>query len=779
MNERTVKVLEFDKVIRLLMNETATSVGRNVASKLIPLTKIEEIEVLQDETDEALHVLRLNKTVPFSHIVDITESVKRSVIGSTLDTEECLHVAQLLYSSRQIKNFMEGLEEELPLLQDIVLDLAPLRHLEKEIKLKIDDYGEIVDDASTTLKTIRQSIRSYETKIRERLQQLTRTKSKMLSDTIVTIRNNRYVLPVKHEYRSSIGGIVHDQSSSGQTLFMEPRAIIELNNQLQHAIVKEKQEIEVILQKLTSAIAEHEAELIENLAIIANIDFIFARARLAVNMKAAKPKLNTDGIIDMKQARHPLIALDEVVANDIAIGDTYHAIVITGPNTGGKTVTLKMIGLCTLMAQAGLQIPAFDGCQLAVFANVFADIGDEQSIEQNLSTFSSHMTNIVNIMEHVDENTLVLFDELGAGTDPQEGAALAMALLDEVINTGARVVATTHYPELKAYGYNRSSVVNASVEFDVETLRPTYRLLMGVPGRSNAFEISNRLGLRKEIIDHAKSYVGVDSKNVENMITALENTRKEAEEKLAEAHYLLEESEQLRGELTAEWEAFQAERNKLYEKAEEKAKKALQQAREEAEIIVAEVRQMKDKSLWKEHEWIEARKLLDEAQPELLEAKPQKRVETRELEIGDEIKHNTLNQTGQIIEKKSNNEFIIQVGAMRITAKRKDLTFVKKSQADKGQETRPVARIMTTGGTVKTELDLRGERYEDAMLRLEKYLDDALVQSYPRVTIIHGKGTGALRKGVEQFIKTHPHIKSSRLGAHNEGGSGVTIVELG
>lgn len=781
MNERTLNVLEFNKIIQALQGETATVVGRERARALTPQTDLAFIQQLQDETDEAMQILRLNKSVPFSHIVNITDSLKRSMIGSVLSTEECLHVAQTIYTAKNIKTFIEGIEDkDVPLLSDIVMNISPLRHVEKEIKLKIDEHGEVTDDASAALKSIRHAIRGYETRIREKLQQLIRTKSKMLSDSIVTIRNDRYVLPVKHEYRSAIGGIVHDQSSSGQTLFMEPRAIIELNNQLQHTIVKEKQEIEIILQGLTSLIATHETELRTNLSIIANVDFIFARARLAAKMKASKPALNTDGIIDMKQARHPLIAIDDVVASDILLGDTYHAIVITGPNTGGKTVTLKTIGLCTLMAQSGLQIPAFDGCKLAVFDQVFADIGDEQSIEQNLSTFSSHMTNIVGIMEQVNENTLVLFDEIGAGTDPQEGAALAMALLDHVIEKGARVVATTHYPELKAYGYNRDSVMNASVEFNVETLRPTYRLLMGVPGRSNAFEISKRLGLQNEIIQDAKSYLGVDSKNVENMITALDDTRKEAEKDREEVQRLVEESEQIRTELEKEWTVFQAERKKLYQKAEEKAEKALKQAREEAEIIVQEVREMKDKAQWKEHEWIEARKMLEEAQPDLVKETAQqqvKKAEIKELEIGDEIKHDTLGQTGEIIEKKNNNEYVIQVGAMKITAKRKDLTFINKPKKEQ-PKTKPVARVMTAGGTVKPELDLRGERYEDAIFQLEKYIDDALMQNYPRVTIIHGKGTGALRKGVEKFIQTHPHITSHRLGAHNEGGSGVTILEL-
>ena len=781
MNERTLHVLEFNKIIHLLTDEAATVVGRELAKSINPKTELLEVQQLQDETDEALHILRQDKTVPFSHIVDITSSVKRSEIGSVLSTEECMQIAQVLYCGRNVKQFIESLEEHVPLLQSIMETLVPLRHLEQLISSKIDEYGDIVDDASPALKSTRQSIRTHEASIRERLNQLTKSKSAMLSDTIVTIRNNRYVLPVKAEYRGSIGGIVHDQSSSGQTLFMEPRAIIELNNRLQQAFLKEKQEIDIILQQLTTEIAAHAEQLTMNLQLIAEVDFIMARAHLAVKMKAAKPILNVEGIIKMKQARHPLISLDEVVANDIEIGEDYHAIVITGPNTGGKTVTLKMIGLCTMMAQSGLQVPAFDGCELAVFKQVFADIGDEQSIEQNLSTFSSHMTNIVQIMKQVDEDSLVLFDELGAGTDPQEGAALAMSLLDQVIDHQARVIATTHYPELKAYGYNRKSVMNASVEFDVETLRPTYRLLMGVPGRSNAFEISERLGLDVEIIQHARSYVGIDSKNVENMIAALENSKKSAEKELVTAQELLNESEAMRDQLATEWREFQLQRDTLYKKAEEKAEKALQKAREEAQIIVDEVRHMRDKTNWKEHEWIEARKMLEEAKPDLIQ-KEEKNVqsETKQLEVGDEIKHRTLQQPGQIIEKKNAEEYVIQIGAMKITAKRKDLTFIRKQKQEKDIEQPIVSHMLKTSNQhgVKTELDLRGRRYEDAMADLEKYLDDALVQGHARVTIIHGKGTGALRKGVETLIRTHPHIKSSRLGAQNEGGSGVTIIEL-
>src|SRR5699024_9314884 len=702
--------LEYNKVISLVEQETATSVGKSQAALIQPSVDMEAIEVLQAETDEAADILRWNKAIPFSHMEDITPSLKRSEIGGTLPPSEIVQIAQLIASGRNIKTFIEEVENELPLLQGITNEITALKHLEKEITSKIDEDGNVYDDASPALRGIRQSIQHYESNIRDRLHQLTKTKSKMLSDSIITIRNQRYVLPVKQEYKGSIGGIVHDQSSSGQTLFMEPKAIIELNNQLQQSYVKDEQEIELILQKLTGEIANHTETLAVNQAQIAELDVIHARARTSVHMKATKPILNNEGVIDLKAARHPLLSLDTAVASDIFLGESYHAMVITGPNTGGKTVTLKTIGLIVLMAQSGLQIPASDGGKVACYQRVFADIGDEQSIEQNLSTFSSHMTNIVQIMDKVDEESLVLFDELGAGTDPQEGAALAMSILDKVIAIKATVVATTHYPELKAYGYNKDTVMNASVEFDVASLQPTYRLLMGVPGRSNAFEISERLGLSSETITHAKSYLGLDSKNVENMIVALENTKKSAKNK----------------EMQAE------EKEKMYEKAEEKANKALRKAREEAEIIVEEVRQMKDQSLWKEHEWIEARKMFDEAQPELTEAqdknttnKPQKQ-STRTIQVGDEIKHQTLNQYGEVVEKKNDKEYIIQVGQMKMTAKKKDLEFVRKKKQEQPEAVTHVVK-QASASNVKPELDLRGERYEDALQKLEKYVDDALM----------------------------------------------------
>ncbi|MEN1968283.1 endonuclease MutS2 [Lentibacillus sp. N15] len=781
MNERILRVMEYHKILDQLRNQAQTSLGKDLAAQLRPATELEEIQILQQETDEAVQVERLNVTVPLGGISDIRGSVKRSVIGGVLNTGECLDVADTIYGGRQVKDFIEKLEEEVPILTELVDQITPLRELERQIKSCIDDHGYVMDSASEKLRGLRSSIRTYESRVRDKLDHYTKTKSTMLSDALITIRNERYVLPVKQEYRAAIGGIVHDQSASGQTLFMEPKAVVEMNNELQEAKSREKHEIERILRELSGHIAGAESFLLANTDVLAKIDFMFARAKLGIQMKAAMPKINDQGIIKMQQARHPLIPADEVVANDIEIGESYTSIVITGPNTGGKTVTLKTVGLCTLMAQSGLQIPAFDGCELAVFKQVFADIGDEQSIEQNLSTFSSHMTNIVNIMEQVDDQTLVLFDELGAGTDPQEGAALAMAILDEVVSRHARVIATTHYPELKAYGYNRENVINASVEFNVETLQPTYRLLIGVPGRSNAFEISKRLGLHDAIIDHARELVGVDSKSVENMIASLEQSQIQAEKDYEAAHQTLLETEKLRDDVKQQWRQFEEKREALYKKAEAKAEKAVQQAREEAELIIEEIRSMKHGADLKEHQWIEARKMLDDAKPNLSSkaVSSQNRQENRQvkqaLQPGDDIKLLTVNQQGTVLEKVSDDEYLVQVGIMKVKVKRNDLQRLGKQ---KQQEIRPLATVKGSSYHVKPELDLRGERYEDALLQLEKYIDDVLLAGYNKVSIIHGKGTGALRSGVQAFVKNHPRIKTSHPGGMGEGGSGVTIIEL-
>jgi DNA mismatch repair protein MutS2 len=779
LQSRIFHVLEFNKVKEQLQKKVASSLGREKVANLIPSTQYEEVVKWQEATDEATTVLRLRGHVPLGGIFDVRPSVKRAEIGGTLSSNELLDVASTIYAARQVKQFIEQVVEDeglqLPIITEHIEKLMPLPEVEQTIKMSIDENGTVLDGASDQLRGIRQKLRSTESRIREKLESLIRSSSaqKMLSDAIVTIRNERFVIPVKQEYRSAYGGIVHDQSSSGATLFIEPQAIVTLNNELQEAKVKEKQEIERILIALTVQVAEVANELRQNVYLLGELDY-------SHELKASKPKMNDRGYIKLVKAKHPLIAQEDVVANDIELGEQYTSIVITGPNTGGKTVTLKTLGLFTLMAQAGLQIPALDGSEMAVFKHVFADIGDEQSIEQSLSTFSSHMVNIVDILQKVDHESLVLFDELGAGTDPQEGAALAISILDQVYEKDARVVATTHYPELKAYGYNREGVVNASVEFDIETLSPTYKLLIGVPGRSNAFEISKRLGLSAEVIERAKGYIGSETNKVENMIASLEDSRRQSEHELEEAEELRKEAQKLHKELQSQIIEFNEKRDKLYEKAEEKAQATVKAASEEAEKIISDLRKMSQKNhaLVKEHELIEARKRLEDAVPTLEKSKKKPAVpkkQERTLQAGDEVKVLSWGQKGTLVERVSNNEWQVQMGIMKMKVKEKDLEYIS---SPKPVETKPLATVKGKDYHVNLELDLRGERYENALIRVEKYIDDALLANYPRVSIIHGKGTGALRKGVQEYLKNHRSVKNIRFGEASEGGSGVTVVEF-
>ncbi|MCJ8009878.1 endonuclease MutS2 [Lederbergia wuyishanensis] len=784
MNIKILKTLEFNKILTQLEEFASSVLGVEKIKNLKPSTELSEVVEMQNETDEAAHVLRLKGHAPLSGIHNIKPHVKRAEIGGVLNAIELMQTASTIYAGRSIKRYIEGLlenEVEIPILEDKVNQIVILTDLEKQIKNAIDENGEVLDSASDTLRSIRQQARRSEGKIREKLEGLIRNRNaqKMLSDSIITIRNERYVIPVKQEYRAHYGGIVHDQSSSGQTLFIEPQAIVELNNALRELQLKEKQEIERILAELSAMVAESGEDLNHLVGILAELDFIFAKARFGKEMKATKPKINQDGIIRLFKARHPLLPIGEAIANDITLGDEYTSMVITGPNTGGKTITLKTVGLLTLMGQAGLQIPASEGSEVAVFKEVFADIGDEQSIEQSLSTFSSHMVNIVDILKKVDQESLVLFDELGAGTDPQEGAALAISILDEVYQRGAHVIATTHYPELKAYGYNRPGVINASVEFDVETLRPTYKLLIGIPGRSNAFEISKRLGLSDSVISYARTMIDTESNEVENMIASLEKSRKEAEYEYKEAHDYLKNAEKLFNDLQQQMIEFYDRKQKMYDDAEVKAAKVIEKAKNEAEQVMAELRQMRLEggTQVKEHELIEARRKLDTALPKLdkMTDPTKDHKQKREFQPGDEVTVTTFGQKGHLIEKVGTDEWQVQIGIMKMKVLEKNLVFIK---GEEKKETKPLATIKGRDFHVKLELDLRGERYEDALLKVEKYIDDALLANYPRVSIIHGKGTGALRTGVTDYLKHHRSVKRIRLGEAGEGGSGVTIVEF-
>ncbi|MEK5232813.1 endonuclease MutS2 [Lysinibacillus sp. FSL K6-0232] len=784
--ERALKTLEYDKVRQQVATYCTSSIGKSAIEELVPQTDFNKVVQLLEEMDEGLSILRVKGNVPMGGIFDVRPSARRAQIGGMLAAIELMEISSTIRASRILRNFIEDLEaDETIAIPHFIAKkeaMPVLTGLQHEINNCIDDNGAVVDSASQTLRSIRQSLRAEEGKVRSKLESLIRgsNAAKMLSDTLVTIRNDRFVIPVKQEYRHHYGGIVHDQSSSGQTLFIEPDSVVQANNEIHRLKMKEQAEIERILLALSAMVQEVAPDLFNLVKVLGDIDVILAKGKYGQANKCTMPKMNEDGYIRLVRARHPLLPIDTAVPNDIEFGKDITAIVITGPNTGGKTVTLKTVGLCTLMAQAGLPVPALDGSELAVFKQLFADIGDEQSIEQSLSTFSSHMVNIVDILQKFDHESLVLFDELGAGTDPQEGAALAISILDEVHGRGARVMATTHYPELKAYGYNRQGVANASVEFDIETLSPTYRLLIGVPGRSNAFEISSRLGLPESIIDRAKSFTGTDRHEVESMIASLEETRRQSEDDAERSHALLLESESLRKELQEKLQAYEERKEALDKKAKDKARKIVDEAKREAEAIIAELREMRKNAdqVVKEHELIEARKRLEEATPldnnKVLKKAAQVKARAQNLVVGDEVKVLSYGQRGTLLEKVSDSEWTVQMGILKMKISDSDLEYIKP-------EKEPVVRtagVKNRNSHVKLELDLRGERYEDAILRTEKYIDDALLANYGRVSIIHGVGTGALRQGIQSYLKKHRRVKSFRFGEAGEGGLGVTVVEL-
>ncbi|EHL2542901.1 endonuclease MutS2, partial [Listeria monocytogenes] len=594
MEKKVEAILEFDKIKKQLTEFASSSLGEQAILELAPATDFQVVQKTQLETEEGAKIIRLRGSAPITGLTDVFAHLKRLEIGGDLNGLEIYQIGSNLRVSRQMKNFMNDLLEigvELPILGALSDELLVLKEVEEDIAISVDESGKVLDTASEALSTIRRTLRRTEDRVREKLESYLRDRnaSKMLSDAVITIRNDRYVIPVKQEYKGHYGGIVHDQSASGQTLFIEPQSVVDLNNERKALQAKEKQEIERILAEISASLAAWINEIHHNTFILGRFDFIFAKARFGKAMKAVTPHLSDAGVVHLIAARHPLLDAAKVVANDIYLGEDFTTIVITGPNTGGKTITLKTLGLLTLMAQSGLQIPAQEDSTIAVFEHVFADIGDEQSIEQSLSTFSSHMTNIVSILEKVNQKSLILYDELGAGTDPQEGAALAIAILDASHEKGASVVATTHYPELKAYGYNRVHATNASVEFNVETLSPTYKLLIGVPGRSNAFDISRRLGLSENIITEARSLVDTESADLNDMISSLEEKRNLAETEYEEARELARGADNLLKDLQKEITNYYQQKDKLIEQASEKAATIVEKAEAEAEEIIREL----------------------------------------------------------------------------------------------------------------------------------------------------------------------------------------------
>ncbi|MDK2888237.1 MAG: mismatch repair protein MutS2 [Thermoanaerobacter sp.] len=785
MDERTLKRLEYDKVLEHLARYTISSLGRERVLSLRPVTDRQAIQTWQAETTQARELLRLEPGADFGGWHDIRRQLQRAVQGAVLEPQELFETGQTLGALQRIRKFFAGRAGRYPLLEEIAFKIGNFNELERKIKKAILPGGEIADDASPALSSIRRRLLRAQQQVRELLENIIRSPAyqKYLQDPIVTIREGRYVVPVKQEYRSQVPGIIHDQSASGATLFIEPMAVVESNNEVRRLQVMEKQEIERILGELSRAVAARGEELAQSLEALGQLDFILARARYSEHLDAVEPRLLPAPRLNLRQARHPLLT-GEVVPISVHLGYQFDTLVITGPNTGGKTVTLKTIGLLALMAQSGLHIPVAVGSELGVFNAIFADIGDEQSIEQSLSTFSSHLTNIVGILNQAGPGSLVLLDELGAGTDPDEGAALAQAILERLHEMGARTVATTHYSQLKNFAFTRERVENASVEFDAVTLKPTYRLLIGKPGASNAFEIARRLGLAPDVVERARSFMTVEQVQVADLMQQLERARQQAERELEEARRVREEAEELRARYRALKEELAARRENLLSRAREEARLLVKRARQEAEEAIRELRaRLADEAARVREEAIrEAREKLagmqERLQPEpAASAPPGAGAVPKTVSVGQTVFLPRFNQTGTVVAPPEDGEVQVQVGMIKINVPLGELRLPAGEESSRG-EVRVSALMEDKVRSISTRLDLRGLRAEEALQEVEKYLDDATLAGLSRVFLVHGKGTGALRAAIQQRLKTDRRVKSFRLGEHGEGGTGVTVVDL-
>lgn len=785
MNQKVLQVLEYAKILRALKGYTVTKIGSEIAENLQPSSKLSEVSRWLEETQDALKVLRLKGGLPIPQLENIRPHMKRIEIGGDLNGQELAQVTRVLTSTKEVANFLEALKDqevEFFHLYDWLKELVVLPEITKDLKIAIDEDGKVTDEASPLLKQLRQQIKRSEQTIREQLEGYTRGgNSKYLSDTIITIRNDRYVIPVKQEYRGVFGGVVHDQSASGQTLFIEPKSVVDLNNRLRQQQIAEREEILRILAELSARLAPYTREIHHNAYVLGQLDVMNAKARYGKEIKGTVPEISETKEVALLKARHPLLNPELAVANDLLIGKDYQAVVITGPNTGGKTITLKTLGLLQLMGQTGLALPVEENSKIGIFQQIYGDIGDEQSIEQNLSTFSSHMTNIVKILQRADKESLILFDELGAGTDPQEGAALAISILDYLGEKQSYVMATTHYPELKVYGYNRPNTINASMEFDVDTLSPTYHLLIGVPGRSNAFEISKRLGLNSQIIRSAKQILDGESQDLNEMIADLENQRKMTETEYHEIRYYTEEAQSLYEDLKKAYEFFYEEREKELQKGQKKANELVEKAQEEAEKIISELRNMQlsgGQQGIKEHEFIQARSSLAnlKAEAPLAKNKVLKKAKAKKmLKAGDEVISATYGQRGILLAKSGKENWQVQMGILKMNLPESDLTQVAPLEEPK----RRIIKVKSASAShVSPQLDLRGKRYEEALAEVDQYLDAAILAGYPQVTLVHGKGTGALRQGITEYLKNHRSVAKFEFAPSNQGGNGATIVHF-
>lgn len=792
MNEKTIRILEYNKIIDKLVSLTASNLGAELAKQLMPDADFEKVKMNLKETSDGVNFISRRGSPPLGGINDIRDSIRRADIGSVLNPGELIRVAGVLRAVRNLKTYSSGENirtSEDNIVGELINCLEANKRVEDKINLCIVSEEEISDNASPALGNIRRQIRHAQNSIKDKLNDLVRSSKyqKYMQESIVTLRGDRYVVPVKQEYRTEIPGLIHDSSASGATLFIEPMAVVDANNTIRELKLKEQAEIERILQELSSDVSEISVNLSENITILAKLDFIFAKAKLSLDFNCVCPKLNRDGKTIIKKGRHPLLDPKIVVPIDFWIGDEFDTLVVTGPNTGGKTVTLKTVGLFTLMTQAGLHIPANEGTEISVFNKVFADIGDEQSIEQSLSTFSSHMKNIVNILENVDFSSLVLFDELGAGTDPTEGAALAMAILEHLKEKGCTIVATTHYSQLKVYAVTTPHVENACCEFDVETLKPTYKLLIGVPGRSNAFAISNRLGLIDAVVERAKGYLTSEEIKFEDMLLSIEKNLSQSESEKMQAQVLKVEAEKIRNEIDEQKRRFEDKRENVLKEAREEARRVLLDAKHEAENILSEMRRMQreQESLnsQKEAEGMRLRlknkiDTIEDALSKPIIPKNTLVKPPKNLKPGDSVLITNLNQKGTVVvPPDKNGEAIVQAGIMKINVHITNLKVIDEQKAQI-KKTGAGEIGVSKARNISTEINVRGLNLEEALEIVDKYLDDAVLSNLSEVSIIHGKGTGVLRNGIHQYLKTNKRVKSYRLGKYGEGETGVTIVEL-
>ncbi len=784
MNSKASRVLEFNKVLEELKKYSKTVGGRRLIENLKPYkTEYEALSVL-NETKEALEIITSKGAPPFEGLHDVRESILRASKGGVLTPGELMHIGGMLRCARNFKDYVYRKEEEKSYekIEDLVSILKPIPNLEKGIENAIIGEDEISDKASTTLYKIRRELKERNYSVRDKINYFVKKTSEYLQDSLYTMRGDRYVLPVRAEFKSKVPGIVHDQSSTGATVFIEPMEIVNLNNEIKELTLKEKAEINKILTNLSNEVGLNKGICNTNNKILGILDFIFARGAYASDIDGTMPKINKDRSFNLISARHPLIDKKEVVASDIYLQKGINSLMITGPNTGGKTVTLKTIGLLHIMALSGLLIPVMEGSSIGMFDEIFADIGDEQSIEQSLSTFSSHMTNIVKILEEASEGALVLFDELGAGTDPVEGAALAVGIVEELKARRVKIALTTHYSELKGYALETEDVQNASVEFDVKTLKPTYRLIIGIPGKSNAFEISRRLGLEERIIDKAKQFVSEDNMKFEELISELQEKSIKAQKDARDAEYMRNEAALLKKKYEEKLKRVEVVRDKTYDEARVKAKEIIREAKEEADEILKAMRELEKMGISGggrnrlEEERKKLKDSLEKKEKGINKKEEEKGEKVKDFKLGMEVYLPSLNQNVILLSQPdSKGEVQVEAGIMKISVKAKDLRMIEGKKVKKEKKKR---ELKLNIASVETSVDLRGLDSEEACYKADKYLDDAYRGNLGEVTIVHGKGTGVLRKAINDMLKRHPHVKEYRLGVYGEGGDGVTVVTL-